>query len=207
MPVVLYERQRQIIDFIAQFIQRNGYAPNLKQIAQAMNLHSLATVHEHIEILIKKGVLKKTGKRKGRILEIVDKKLADIDRGVQLPILGFIAAGKPIEPFSDPASFLSVAPTMVSGKARSYVLQVKGESMIGDGIMDGDYVVVEERHDVSNGDIVVALLDNGLATLKKFFKEATRIRLEPSNAKMAPIFATNVQIQGKVIALIRKFAQ
>ena len=207
MPVVLYERQRQIIDFIAQFIQRNAYAPNLKQIAQAMNLNSLATVHEHIEILVKKGVLKKIGKRKGRILEIVDKKLADIDRGVQLPILGFIAAGKPIEPFSDPAAFLSVAPTMISGKVRSYVLQVKGESMIGDGIMDGDYVVVEERHDVSNGDIVVALLDNGLATLKKFFKEATRIRLEPSNAKMAPIFATNVQIQGKVIAVIRKFTQ
>lgn len=206
MPVVLYERQRQIIDFIAQFIQRNGYAPNLKQIAQAMNLHSLATVHEHLEILVRKGVLKKTGKRKGRILEIVDKKLADIDRGVQLPILGFIAAGKPIEPFSDPAAFLSVAPTMISGKARSYVLQVKGESMIGDGIMDGDYVVVEERHDVNNGDIVVALLDNGLATLKKFFKEATRIRLEPSNAKMSPIYATNVQIQGKVIALIRKFS-
>jgi repressor LexA len=207
MPVVLYERQRQIIDFIAQFIQRNGYAPNLKQIADAMGLSSLATVHEHIEILVKKGVLRKTGQRKTRSLEIVDKKLSDIDAGLQLPILGFIAAGKPIEPFSDPSAFLSVAPSMISGKSRSYILQVKGESMIGDGIMDGDYVVIEERHDVKNGDIVVALLDNGLATLKKFFKEATRVRLEPSNAKMAPIYATSVQIQGKVIALVRKFTQ
>ncbi len=207
MPVVLYERQRQIIDFIAQFIQRNGYAPNLKQIADAMGLNSLATVHEHIEILVKKGVLRKTGQRKTRSLEIVDKKLSDIDAGLQLPILGFIAAGKPIEPFSDPSAFLSVAPSMISGKSRSYILQVKGESMIGDGIFDGDYVVIEERHDVKNGDIVVALLDNGLATLKRFFKEATRVRLEPSNAKMAPIYATSVQIQGKVIAVIRKFTQ
>lgn len=207
MPVVLYERQRQIIDFIAQFIQRNGYAPNLKQIADAMGLNSLATVHEHIEILVKKGVLRKTGQRKTRSLEIVDKKLSDIDAGLQLPILGFIAAGKPIEPFSDPSAFLSVAPSMISGKSRSYVLQVKGESMIGDGIFDGDYVVIEERHDVKNGDIVVALLDNGLATLKRFFKEATRVRLEPSNAKMAPIYATSVQIQGKVIAVIRKFSR
>ncbi len=207
MPVVLYERQRQIIDFIAQFIQRNGYAPNLKQIADAMGLSSLATVHEHIEILVKKGVLRKTGQRKTRTLEIVDKKLSDIDAGLQLPILGFIAAGKPIEPFSDPSAFLSVAPSMISGKSRSYILQVKGESMIGDGIFDGDYVVIEERHDVKNGDIVVALLDNGLATLKRFFKEATRVRLEPSNAKMAPIYATSVQIQGKVIAVIRKFTQ
>lgn len=205
MPVVLYERQREILDFIVQFIQRYRFAPSLKDIAKAMNLNSLATVHEHIEILVRKGVLKKTGTRRNRGLEIVDKKLANMDMGVQLPILGFIAAGKPIEPFSDPNAFINVAPSMVSGKKRAYVLQVRGDSMVEDGILDGDYVIVEEKHEVHNGDIVVALLENGLATLKKFFKEATRIRLEPANAKMAPIYTTEVKIQGKVIGLIRKF--
>jgi repressor LexA len=94
---------------------------------------------------------------------------------------------------------------MISGKRRSYVLQVKGESMIEDHIADGDYVVIEETQDVHDGDIVVALLDNGLATLKRFYKEMTRVRLEPANSTMSPIYATNVQIQGRVVGLIRKF--
>jgi repressor LexA len=94
---------------------------------------------------------------------------------------------------------------MVSGKKRSYVLQVKGESMKDEGILDGDYVVVEERDEVHNGDIVVALLENGLATLKRFFKEATRVRLEPANSAMAPIYTTKVRVQGKVVGVIRKY--
>ncbi len=207
MPVVLYERQREIIDFISQFIQKNGFAPTLQDIATAMGLSSLATVHEHIEVLVQKGVIKKHGSRKNRSLEIVDDKLAGKNQGVRLPILGFIAAGKPIEPFSDPSAYLNVSPTLVSGKKRSFVLQVRGESMIEEGIVDGDFVVVEEEHNVKDGDIVVALLENGLATLKKFFKEATRVRLEPANAKMQPIYATDVAIQGKVIAVIRKFIE
>jgi len=205
MPVVLYQKQREIFDFIAQFIQKHGFSPQLKDIAEAMKLNSLGTIHEHIENLIKKGVLKKSGRGKQRSLEIIDKKLADISSGVKLPVLGFIAAGKPIQPFSDTNAFLDVAPSMMSGKRRAYVLQVRGTSMIEEGILDGDFIVVEERHDVHNGDIVIALLENGLATLKKFFKEATRIRLEPANAKMSPIYVTKVKIQGKVIAVIRKF--
>ncbi|MBU1500196.1 repressor LexA, partial [Patescibacteria group bacterium] len=96
-------------------------------------------------------------------------------------------------------------PQMISGKKRSFVLQVKGESMIEEGILDGDYVVVAEEQEAVNGDIVVALLENGLATLKRFFKEATRIRLEPANSNMSPIYATNVNVQGKVVGVIRKF--
>lgn len=205
MPVVLYEKQRQILDYLTQYIQQKGTAPTLRDIADAMGLSSLATVHEHIESLVRKGVLKKTGTRRNRRLDIVDENLAAIKEGVKLPILGFIAAGKPIEPYSDPTAYINVAPSMIEGKHRAYILQVRGSSMVEEGILDGDYVVVEERHDVNNGDIVVALLENGLATLKKFFKEATRVRLEPANAKMAPIYATKVRIQGKVIALIRKF--
>jgi len=119
--------------------------------------------------------------------------------------LGYIAAGQPIEPYTDPNASFSVSPTMVSGKKRSFVLQVKGDSMIDEGILDGDYVVIEETDMAENGEIVVALLENGLATLKRFFKEATRIRLEPANSQMSPIYATNVRIQGKCVGVIRKF--
>jgi len=205
MPVVLYRRQKQIVDFISQYIQANGHSPTLQEIADAMGLSSLATVHEHIATLVRKGVLKKyEGSVRG--LEIVDSRYDSSKAGVNLPILGFIAAGKPIEPYTDPNASFSVSPAMVSGKKRSFVLQVKGDSMVEEGILDGDFVIIEEDQEVKNGDIVVALLENGLATLKRFFKEATRVRLEPANSSMSPIYATNVKVQGKVVGVIRKFA-
>jgi len=206
MPVTLYKRQKQIVDFISQYIQSHGHSPTLQEIADAMNLSSLATVHEHIATLTRKGVIKKyEGSVRG--LEILDSRYANTGSGLELPILGYIAAGKPIEPFTDPNANFGVSPSMVTGKVRSFVLQVKGDSMVEEGILDGDYVVVEEKQEAENGDIVVALLENGLATLKRFFKEATRIRLEPANSSMSPIYATNVKIQGKVVGVIRKFNQ
>ncbi len=204
MAVTLYKRQRQILDFIAQYIQKNGYAPTLREIADAIGVSSLATVHEHLEALDRKKVIKKTsGKVRG--IELVDKTFLDTGESVDLPLLGYIAAGSPIEPYSDNDAHFRVSPELITGKKRAYVLQVKGQSMIEDHIDDGDYVVVEETQEVNNGDIVVALLDNGLATLKKYYKEVTRIRLEPTNSNMSPIYATNVQIQGRVVGLIRKF--
>ncbi len=206
MPVTLYKRQKQIVDFISQYIQSHGHSPTLQEIADAMHLSSLATVHEHIATLTRKGVIKKyEGSVRG--LEILDSRYANTGLGLELPILGYIAAGKPIEPFTDPNANFGVSPSMVTGKVRSFVLQVKGDSMVEEGILDGDYVVVEEQQEAKNGDIVVALLENGLATLKRFFKEATRIRLEPANSSMSPIYATNVKIQGKVVGVIRKFNQ
>ena len=204
MPVTLYRRQKQIVDFISQYIKAKGHSPTLQEIADAMNLSSLATVHEHIATLVRKGVIKKyEGSIRG--LEIVDPRYASSSADMELPVLGYIAAGKPIEPFTDPNATLGVSPSMVSGKKRSFVLQVKGESMIEEGILDGDYVVIEEKNQAMNGEIVVALLENGLATLKRFFKEATRVRLEPANSSMSPIYATNVKIQGTVVGVIRKF--
>ena len=126
-------------------------------------------------------------------------------QGVELPILGFIAAGQPIMTYTDPDATVKVSPSMLSGKKRSYVLQVKGDSMIEDGILDGDYVIIEEQNTAMDGDIVVALLDSGLATLKRFFREPNRIRLEPANSNMAPIYATDVKIQGKCVGVIRRF--
>jgi repressor LexA len=204
MPITLYKRQRQIVDFIAQYIQKNGYSPTLQEIADSIGVSSLATVHEHLQALQRKKVIKKfEGAVRG--IELLDRTYLRITDSVDLPLLGFIAAGSPIEPHTDPNATFKVSPEMISGKKRSYVLKVKGLSMIEDHIADGDYVVVEETKEVNNGDIVVALLDNGLATLKRFYKEATRIRLEPANSTMSPIYATNVQVQGRVVGLIRKF--
>jgi len=206
MPVTLYKRQRQILDFISQYIQKFGVSPTLQQIADAISVSSLATVHEHLNNLEKKGVLRRY-KGKIRGIEILEEGFL-LDGGgpqVEVPILGFIAAGAPIEPYTDPEASLLVPTNLVSGKKRSFVLQVKGESMIDEGILDGDFVVVEEQAVANNGDIVVAVLEDGLATLKRYFKEKTRIRLEPANSKMKPIFARNVAIKGRVTGVIRKF--
>jgi repressor LexA len=122
-----------------------------------------------------------------------------------VPILGYIAAGTPITPFTDPNAKMEIPMSFMTNKEKTYVLQVKGKSMIEDHIDDGDYVVVQHASEARDGEIVVALLDNGMATLKRFYKEADRIRLEPSNSAMSPIFAKNVRIQGKVVGLIRKY--
>lgn len=204
MAITLYKRQRQIVDFIAQYIQKNGYSPTLQEIANALGVSSLATVHEHLQALQRKKVIKKfEGAVRG--IELIDRTFLKMTDSVDIPLLGFIAAGSPIEPHTDPNATFKVSPELITGKNRAYVLQVKGKSMIEDHIDDGDYVIIEETQNVSNGDIVVALLDNGLATLKRFYKEMTRVRLEPANSTMSPIYATNVQIQGRVVGLIRKF--
>ena len=204
MPITLYKRQKQILEFINLYIQKFGYSPTLQQIADAINVHSLATVHEHLEALVKKGIIRRY-KGAVRGIEILEKKFLSLSQGLELPILGYIAAGQPIEPHTDPNASLSVSPALISGTKPAFVLQVKGDSMVDDGIMSGDYVVIEQREEANNGDIVVALLENGFATLKRYFKEATRIKLEPANAKMAPIYTRNVKIQGKVVGVIRRF--
>ncbi len=206
MAPIIYKRQGQILDFIKQHIQTTGSAPTLRDIADAINVSSLATVHEHLEALETKGLIKrKTGKT--RAIEIVNQIVGPTSGGVEVPIMGYIAAGSPISPHTDPNAAMPIPSSFVSSKKRTYVLQVKGESMIEDSIRDGDYVVVEETEDAENGDIVVALLDNGMATLKRFFKETTRIRLEPANSAMSPIFVKNLRIQGRVVGLIRKYQE
>ncbi|HEX6977480.1 MAG TPA: transcriptional repressor LexA [Patescibacteria group bacterium] len=205
MAPVIYARQRQILDFIREHIQTSGSAPTLKQIANALGVSSLATVHEHLQTLEAKGLIKRRH-GKSRSIELVNEDaIFPNGQTVSVPILGFIAAGSPLEPYTDPNATMDIAPSFVSGKKRVYVLQVRGESMIEEQIRDGDYVVVEEANEAKNGEIVVALLDTGMATLKRFYKEATRIRLEPANSTMSPIFVKSVRIQGKVVGLIRKF--
>lgn len=204
MAVTLYKRQRQIVDFIAQYIDRNGYSPTLSEIAEAINVSSLATVHEHLQALIRKKIIRKyEGAVRG--IELLDRSIGNALNAVELPILGFIAAGRPIEPYTDPGATFRVSPSLVTGRKKAFVLQVSGDSMIEEGIFNGDFVVCEETASANDGDIVVALLENGLATLKKFFKEKTRVRLEPANSKMSPIYATRVRIQGKVVGVVRHY--
>jgi len=204
MALVIYKRQQQILDFIRQNIQAKGTAPTLRQIANAIGVSSLATVHEHLQALEEKGLIKrKAGKVRAIELKDADENIAH--ENFEAPILGFIAAGAPIEPYTDPNATMGIPATFVSGQKRTYVLQVRGQSMIEDHINDGDYVIVEQTENAKDGEIVVALLDNGMATLKRFFKEATRIRLQPANATMQPIFVKNVRIQGRVVGLVRKY--
>lgn len=207
MPAILYPRERQLLDFISQFIQRFGYAPTLKEIGDALGMGSPATVHEHIDRLRQKGFIKKLdGTARG--LEVIKNnyRSGSNEAAVELPVLGYIAAGTPLEPYTDPNFYISVAPNMISSAKPAYVLQVKGTSMIEDGILDGDYVVIQHQQEAQNGDIVVALLPNGFATLKRIYFEKDRIKLAPANSTMSPIFTTHVKIQGKVVGLIRKFS-
>ncbi|KKQ40968.1 MAG: LexA repressor, repressor LexA [Microgenomates group bacterium GW2011_GWC1_37_8] len=204
MAPVIYRKQKQILDYIRQHIQSKGSAPTLKEIALAIGVSSLATVHEHLTSLEAKRLIKRRA-GKTRSIELVGEDINYSQEGIEVPILGYIAAGAPLEPYTDPNAILSIPSTFVSGSKTTFVLQVRGESMIEEQIRDGDYVVIEQTESANNGDIVVALLDNGMATLKRFFKEATRVRLEPANAKMSPIFVRNVRIQGKVVGLIRKY--
>ncbi len=204
MPVTLYKRQRELLEFLKQFIHKNGFSPTLQEIADAMNVSSLATIHEHLQSLVKKGIIKRyEGAVRG--IEILDEKMGAVLEGIELPLVGLIAAGRPIEAIEDPTETIRISPGLISGKRRAFVLQVRGDSMVKDGIHDGDYVVIEQQETANNGDIVVALLGNGFATLKRYYKEAHRIRLEPANDAMSPIFATNVSIQGKVRGIIRRF--
>lgn len=199
----LTKRQRQILDFITEFIDKQGFAPSYREIGKHFNLSSPATVHVHIENLKKKGLLK-TQFNEARSIELVPIEV-NWAMAIELPLAGLITAGEPIEAIEEKET-IAVPTDFVSDNSNSYVLRVKGESMIEDGILDGDYVIVEHNPSPANGDVVVALLNNTHATLKKFYREANRIRLQPANSTMRPLYVKDPLIQGVVRGVIRKFA-
>lgn len=204
MPVTLYKRQKELIDFLNQYIQKFGFSPTLTEIAQALGLSSLATVHEHLQTLEKKGVIRRfDGNVRG--IELCDAFITTALEAISLPVVGKIAAGRPIEAIEDKDQTILVSPNMVSSNKRNFVLKVVGDSMIEEGIHSGDYVVCEQTSTAEQGEIVVALIDNEFATLKKFYKENGKIKLVPANSKMAPIYIDNCLIQGVVKGLIRKY--
>ncbi len=207
MAAVLYSRERQVLEFITQYIQRHGYAPTLVEIAESMGLSAVSTIHEHLERLAQKGFIKKTaGFERGIELIPTKAKFNENEAAVELPVLGFIAAGTPLEPHTDPNYYIPVPANLLSTKKPGFILQVKGNSMIEEGILDGDFVVIQHQQEAQNGEIIVAILPNGLATLKRIIFEKDRIRLEPANSAMSPIYTTHVKIQGKVVAVFRKYS-
>src|SRR5882672_6287411 len=206
--MTLTKRQKEVLDFLVSFHNKHGYSPSFEEIARSLKLTSLATVHKHITTLEKKGFIRR-GYNQSRSIEIVQlpKPVREqvLERKVQeLQLLGRIAAGRPLEAVEERET-ISLGDFARGGN--SFVLQVKGTSMIEDHILDGDFVVCEQTQVANAGDIVVALVNGEDATLKRFYREgAGKIRLQPANSEMGPIMvnAADVKIQGRVIGVLRK---
>ena len=198
----LTKRQREVLDYLNDFIQQHGYAPSLEEIGRRFGLSSLATVHKHLTNLQEKGFIKRAWNR-SRSVEMVPTRTGG--RAIELPLLGYVAAGSPIEAVAG-AETIAVPENLV-GKRDSYVLRVKGDSMIDEQIRDGDYVIVEDRRSAENGEMVIAMLHGSDVTLKKLYREQGRIRLQPANPAIQPILASpdDVQIQGVVVGVMRKY--
>ncbi len=200
---MLTKRQKQILDFIIGFIEDNGYAPTFQEIGDYFDLSSPATIHQHIKALEDKGYLKSEYNAK-RSLEVLSVKDESMSLAYQLPLVGLITAGEPIEAIEEYET-IAVPSNLVLHQDNTFVLRVKGDSMVGDGILSGDYVVVERNNYPQNGDIIVALLNNAYATLKRFYREQTRIRLQPANGKYKPIYVKDLIVQGVVRGVIRNY--
>jgi len=212
--MALTRRQKELYDFLLNFVDQHGYSPSFEVIAEGMQLSSLATVHKHITNLEQKGLLRRDYNRSRSIDLLKPRGLmktslavaaaATAQANLSLPLLGRIAAGQPLEAVENPES-ISLADFTRSKEV--YVLQVKGESMQDEHILNGDYVLVEKANSARDGEIVVALVDGSEATLKRIYVEGSKVRLQPSNATMQPIIvpAASVQVQGRVIGVLRKY--
>ncbi len=207
--VYLTKRQREIIDFIRDFQTERGYAPSLEEIAAHLGLSAVSTVHEHVTNLAGKGVLRR-GWNRARSIE----PLAGADAAgaplvgtetVEVPLAGTVAAGEPIEAIEIPESI--TLPREFAGRSETFALRVKGDSMMGDGILDGDLIVVERRRRLENGAMAVVLLGGAEATVKRFYHEGERVRLRPSNPAMEDIVlpAAEVEVRGVVVGLFRRY--
>lgn len=197
----LTKKQTEVLHFIKEFLATHEYAPSYREIADGLGLSSPATVFEHVQALHGKGMLK-MDEGEARSMELAPK-VGWFTKAIELPLVGMIAAGQPIEAVQEHERI--AIPIELLPNLNCYVLQVRGESMIEDGIVSGDYVVVERNFYPKNGDVVVALLENEYATLKRYYREPGRIRLQPANRKMKPIYAKNPTIQGIVRAVLRRY--
>jgi repressor LexA len=202
MALTLTPRQKEILDFIRAYRQKRGLSPTQREICEEFGYSSFGTLQKHIRLLLEKGVLVRDwNKRRSLVLAEEDRRVG----AVEIPLAGRIAAGQPIE--AEPEGETVAVPELLTRKGQNYVLRVNGSSMIDDGIQDGDFVVVNRREKASNGEMVAALL-NGEATLKRFYREADgRIRLQPANERMKPIWVAegDLKVQGIVVGLMRKY--
>ena len=200
----LTKRQREILNYLTLYSEQKGYAPSFEEIADHFNYNSLATVHEHLSNLERKGYIKRAY-NESRAIEILPNEL--VPRAIELPLLGAVAAGVPIEAIAHQET-LAVPDSFVQRGGNHYVLKVRGNSMVDAQICDGDYVIVNERQSVDNGEMVIAMLGGSSATVKKFYREKDgRIRLQPANETMAPMYLdeNDIAIQGVVVGVLRRF--
>ncbi len=200
--MALTRRQHEVLDVIRDFIDSQGYSPSLEEIGARLGLSSVATVHKHVTLLVTKGYLRRMWNQ-NRSIELI---APDPPGSIRLPLSGTIAAGRPVEAVPTDET-ISVPADMVRDRNNSYVLRVRGDSMIDEQIRDGDLVVIEERETGGDGETVVALIDDTEATLKRLFRDGPRVRLEPANPNMQPMIfpAERVRIQGVAVGVIRKY--
>jgi len=198
----LTRRQREILDFIEDFMGERGYSPSLEEIATRFGLSSVATVHKHLKALEERGAIRR-GHNQSRSISLVERAVrAD---AATIPLLGRVAAGLPIEAIQDTEEIM--IPEDMLGRRRTYALEVQGDSMIDEGIHNGDHVVIEERGSAENGETVIALLPGGEVTLKRYFREGKIIRLQPANDSLRPMMIPeeDLRIQGVVIGVLRRY--
>ncbi|GAB4334759.1 MAG: transcriptional repressor LexA [Candidatus Abyssubacteria bacterium] len=202
----LTKRQKQVLDFLRSYLAENGYAPSLAEIGSALGVSSVATVHKHLARLVEKGFVRHEPNQK-RSVEVVDEGTHEAGAVVLLPLVGTIAAGEPIEAVEQKESIAVPSDLIPHRGRRMFVLRVKGNSMIDDHILDGDYAIVVEGHTAENGQTVVALLDGENATLKKFYREKDSIRLQPANEAHKPLILKDrdIRIQGILVGLLRRY--
>ncbi len=198
----LTKRQKEIFDYICSYLGREGYAPSLEEIGEEFGLSSVATVHKHVQNLVEKGLLRKAWNR-SRSIEVVDR--SSPPESVEVPLLGLVAAGVPIEAVSTPDR-IAVPPAIVGSK-ECFALRVRGDSMVEDHILDGDVVVLESRQVPRDGETVVALIRREECTLKRLYRDGGKIRLVPANKRLQPMEfpAEDVEVQGVVIGLLREY--
>ncbi len=199
--MAITRRQKEVLDFIGSFVERNGYSPSFEEIARGLNVSSLATVHKHINNLQNKGLLQRAHNRSRSIDVLPARSGRSRER---LPLMGRIAAGMPVEQV---ATSETISLSDITGNREVYALQVRGDSMRDEHIIDGDFVLVESTETARQGEIVVALIDNSETTLKRYFREGDQVRLQPSNVEMDPIYvhAAQLAIQGRVLGVVRRY--
>lgn len=198
----LTRRQREIFDFVKQYAGKYGYPPTVREIGKAVGLHSSSTVHTHLANLEKAGLIRRDPTKPRAIELLIDKAKQAVSSPSGLPLLGQVAAGAPILAEENIEEYLEI-PDVIGGEDGDYILQVRGDSMVNAGILDGDYVVVRSAKVARDGEIVVAMIEDE-ATVKRFFRERDRIRLQPENDEMDPIYSSEVDLLGTVIGMLRR---
>ena len=201
---LLTKRQKDVLNVIKKYIATNGYPPTVREIAEIMKLSSPATIQVHLDMIEKKGYIKKHGNM-NRTIELLVNNEYENTQAIDIPLLGKVTAGSPIEAIENPDEYFTVPSSLINGKKEIFALNVSGDSMINAGIFDNDIVIIEKSNTAHNGDIVVAMNDDNEVTIKRFYKEKNHFRLQPENDYMEPIILDNVTILGKLIGLYRAF--